>query len=260
MKVIDILKLVPKIISKVRTIIWVLIKEKKFECTKIRYIWIKSAKHTRLVIFFSALDKDNNRRYHYLKSFDDINYDKLYILDPYGYRGSYWLYENGKDYPQSETMSFLSYILSQKKYSQVITAGTSKGGASSIFYGLAINADMIFAGACQYYIGTYVDTPAHKFIFQGMMGENASNKERDLLDEAMPRQIEKYRNAKSVVYIVYSKKEHTYDEHIKYLFSKFEEMGVNYKPIEYYFEKHSEVGHPFIEYVRKTLGSEMKSI
>lgn len=92
-----------------RAILWLMVfkDEKRVKGTKLKYIHQKSPKNKELMIIFSAMDKNNNRRYHYLKNFKNLGVDLLYILDPYGYRGSYWLYENGKDYPQKQLLEFL---------------------------------------------------------------------------------------------------------------------------------------------------------
>lgn len=232
---------------------YVQLKQKNFGGTKLKYLYLESKKNDSLMIIFSSMDKNNNRRYHYLKSFSNLDIDKLYILDPYGYRGSYWLYENGQSFPQEETMSLLQGIINQKKYKEIYTAGTSKGGTAAIYYGLAINASEIYSGACQYNIGSYLYVPVHMDIFFGMMGGNAADKECLLLNLCMPKQIERYKESKSIIHILYSKKEHTYESHIVDLFGKLDQENLNYKKVEFYFEKHSDVGYPFIEYVSKEI-------
>ena len=217
---------------------------------KLKYLYFPKGSDT-LVICFSALPPKTKPLYNFVKSFDDFSVDRVYLGDYWGYRGSYYLYERGKNYPERITSSFIDYIIKKGRYSKVYTAGTSKGGTAALYFGLKHHVDGVFSGACQYYIGSFVNIPVHIKIFKGMMGKNAGKKEEDILNNVMPQMVSTTGGGKiPEIHLIYSKKEHTYPEHIEHLISKLNESQIPFVDIERDFELHGDVGTYFIPYVR----------
>lgn len=152
---------------------------------------------------------------------------------------------------RSNCWNFWGGVISS--YSNVYIAGTSKGGTAAIYFGLEIGAKKIFAGACQYHIGSYLYIPVHMEIFKGMMGQDAGMTECEKLNNVMPQQIEKHKDSCSEIHLIYSKKENTYPAHIKDLIKDLKAKNLKLVEKECYFEKHSECGYPFIEYITNIL-------
>jgi hypothetical protein len=84
------------------------------------------------MIIFSGFNSDDTRLYNYVKSFMPLKCDRLYINDVFGYRGSYYWYENGDNNPEILTQELIENIITKKKYSNIYTAGSSKGGTCAI--------------------------------------------------------------------------------------------------------------------------------
>lgn len=116
---------------------------------------------------------------------------------------------------------------------------------------MQINATAIFAGACQYNLGSYVHRPDHDEIFHGMMGETAGDKEADLLNSIMPNILKNNCNSKSVVHVLYSKKELTYERQIIDLLRDLRKNNIPTVEIEEFFDNHEDVGRPFLNYLLK---------
>lgn len=228
------------------------LKEKKYE-DKLKYIFVNNHSDA-LMIIFSAFT-GNTRRYNYYAGFKGMKADKLYILDPWGVKGSYYWFENGGVIPRELTESLINLIVRGGEYKKIYTLGTSKGGTAALFFGLQMNATAIFSGACQYNVGNYVYQEGREDIFRGMMGQDAGDKEAQLLNQMMPRQIEQYKNTTSEIHILYSKQEKTYERQLVDLFSKLKECGIPYIEKEEFFTNHSDVGKYFISYVREFFGS-----
>ena len=66
------------------------------------------------MICFAALPPKEKPLYNFVKSFDKLPLDRLYIGDYWGYRGSYYLYENGSTHPYKQTCELIDFILSRK--------------------------------------------------------------------------------------------------------------------------------------------------
>lgn len=242
------------ITRKIKTLFLILkikLFERRFE-GKLPYLYVDNHADSIIIVFSAFTGK--KRRYNFVKGFEPLRMDKLYILDPFGYLGSYNLYEHGSNYPEVLTRKLIEYILGRKPYKQVYCAGSSKGGTCAIYYGLEYHADVIFSGACQYNLGSYLHRPDHEKIFETMASSNGCgdfDKEEwnRKLNSIMPSVIEKNRDSKSEVHVIYSKKELTYQRQIIDLLEKLHQCHIPTKDIEMQFEKHEEVGKPFIQYV-----------
>lgn len=239
-----------KKISSIKSLISIKLKEKIFE-NKLPYLFFDNHSD-ELMIVFSAFS-GSKRRYNYVKGLSDCRCDRLYILDPWGYTGSYNMYENGNTYPEDITNKLIYSVINRRKYKKLITVGSSKGGTCAIYFGLNFKADEIFSGACQYNIGSYLHRPDHEDIFRGMMGRNASELECKILNDKMPKCLESHSGCSSRVHVFYSKKELTYERQIVDLLSKLKECDIPFCDVEAYFETHEEVGKPFLAYLIQNL-------
>lgn len=242
---------IKKIFKSLLTQSKIKLREKKHN-KRLKYLYFNKKENNTLIIVFSAFS-GNVRRYNYVRALSDVKADRLHILDDFGVKGSYYLFENGEKYPQDLVRSLIKKITVKKKYKKIITLGSSKGGTCAIYFGLEFNACEIYSGACQYNLGSYLHREDHEVIFKGMMGERAGEEEAKLLNEIMPKQIQKYNNANSLVHIVYSKLDLTYERQLVDLMNCLKKNNINYIEKEYFFEKHDDIGIYFIEYLNEKL-------
>lgn len=240
------MKKISKLFSSLYTRIDIKIREKKFN-NQLNYLFY-SQKSDTLLIIFSAFTGEK-RRYNYVRGLAKCQADRLYILDPWGYKGSYNMYENGFDYPEKITDALISEIMKKGNYKRVITAGSSKGGTCAIYFGLKHGVNEIFSGACQYNLGSYLHRKDHESIFLGMMGENAGDKEAEILNKKIPHCLEKSQGTSTIIHVLYSKKELTYQRQIVDLLAKLKECRYKYIEIEEQFIRHDDVGYSFLNYL-----------
>lgn len=131
--------------------------------------------------------------------------------------------------------------------------GSSKGGTCAIYYGLMFGATDIYAGACQYYIGKYLNVEERVRVFKSMMGKNATPEGQEILDKMLFNQLCTHRNSKSRIHLLYSKEEHTYSEHIQYLIADIEKNGIKHVDKIENFTDHGEVGEYFSPWIKHEL-------
>ena len=131
--------------------------------------------------------------------------------------------------------------------------GSLKGGTCAIYFGLTSKADEVYAAACQYYIVQYLNTDEHKRFFQSMMGRNAGDKEQKILDSMMPDILQSNAGSHTHIHLMYSKEEHTYQEHIADLIVDFDKNGIEHTDKIEPFKEHLEVGKFFIPWIKKEL-------
>lgn len=93
-----------KIKTLINTIKYSLL-EKNFNveegCTK--YLLYRKKKYNSLLICFSAFPPGEKPLYNYVNSLSSLQMDRIYICDSWGYRASYYLYENGAQTPMLVT-------------------------------------------------------------------------------------------------------------------------------------------------------------
>ena len=215
---------------------------------KIKYLYYKDTKSDTLLICFAAFPPKNFPVYNNVRGFKDLPVDRLYIADTFGFRASYYLYENGADTPQRMTEALINHIVAEGGYKHIYTAGTSKGGTCAIYYGLKYNAEHIFSGACQYNLGTYLSAPVHIPILKAMMN-STDQQVIDHLNSIMPYQLEMYRNSQSLIHLIYSTVENTYLNHTIDLITKLDVCGIKHVDTVLDFTNHNHIGKYFLPYV-----------
>lgn len=131
--------------------------------------------------------------------------------------------------------------------------GSSKGGTCAIYYGLKTGATDIYAAACQYHIGKYLNTDNHQRIFKEMMGNGAGKEEQAVLDSEMPNLLREKKECTSNIHLLYSKDEHTYDEHIKDMIMDMDKHGIKHIDTIKSFSDHAEVGRFFSPWIQEEL-------
>lgn len=134
--------------------------EKIFPSTKnIRYVYEKAKIYNKekLIVVFSAFSNDV-AKYNYINTLKVIDCNKLFILDDYGVKGTYYLGLDGNLDIETSVASLITYIMSKDNisFNNVISVGSSKGGTAALYYGMKYNFGNIIVGAPQYKVGTYL--------------------------------------------------------------------------------------------------------
>lgn len=122
---------------------------------KIKYLFSKNESSENLIVVFSGYSSDPilKAKYNYIKAINDINCNKLFILDNYGYdeRGCWYLGEQLNFKVEKSVVDLIRYIQNECSIGNenVILLGTSKGGFASVYFGMKYGYGHIIAGAPQ---------------------------------------------------------------------------------------------------------------
>ena len=231
--------------------IYFAVNEKTFQ-GRVKYLFQRNRSKT-LAIVFSGFPGNEKPVYNYVKTLKSWKADKLFILDDFAYRGSYYWYQNGSNGPIKYVQSLINQLINKGGYNKIITLGSSKGGTCAIYFGLTSKANDVYAAACQYYIGKYLNTDEHKRTFQSMMGADAGDAEQKKLDSMMPNILQANANSHTHIHLMYSKDEHTYQEHIADLIKDLDKNGIEHTDKIESFKEHREVGRFFIPWIKNEL-------
>ena len=220
---------------------------------RLRYIYENNGSDELIVVFsgFGTV-----RKYNYMKTLSESKIDKLFVLDTFGYRGSYYWYENGKDEPNVLCSRLIEQI--RGGYKNVYMAGSSKGGTCAIYYGLKFNVKEVFSSACQYHVGNYLNTENHRRIMEGMMGKNYCSDDVKRVNDELPNMIKSKTQSSTLINLYYSEKDHTYQDHIVDLKRDLEAAEIQYTVTTDDYVNHSDNGIYFKEHLKRRFSDNSK--
>jgi hypothetical protein len=218
----------------------------------INYVLEEESNSNYLVIVFSGFNSPKvkiKHSYNYNRTLSSIRCNKLFILDNYGPRGSYYLGENMGFEVETAVISLITNISSKLKipFGNIIAAGSSKGGSAALYFGLKYNLGYIISGAPQTKIADYINVAA-KDVAQYMLG--VENREANIskLNNIIFKQLDKEIITK--ILILTSENDVQYTEHVKPLINEMEKREINFSAtVENKMENHGEIAKYFPPYL-----------
>lgn len=87
--------------------VYFLINERTYE-GRLKYVYKRKHSRTLIVCFSGFASKPV---YNYMRTLKSVAADQLYILDDFGFKGSYYWFENGKDNPRRLTHNLIQKII-----------------------------------------------------------------------------------------------------------------------------------------------------
>lgn len=95
-------------IKRLLTKLYFIFREKKHK-GRLKYLYEKNDSDTLIIVFSGFSDTPV---YNYVRTLKSINANKLFLLDDFGYRGSYYWYEHGTNLPSELVISLIQKKLS----------------------------------------------------------------------------------------------------------------------------------------------------
>ncbi|TXC90943.1 hypothetical protein FS935_08530 [Metabacillus litoralis] len=230
----------------------------------IRYVFEEGIQNTDyLVVVFSGFNPPNAKlanSYNYIRTLRNLDCNKLFILDNYGPRGSYYL-GNKEDFQVESAIASLISHFSMKygiKQRNVITAGSSKGGSAALYYGLKYHYGHIIAGAPQTKIADYIQKNT-KETYEYMLGGNPGEENVRELNEIIFKQI--HINTLTKIYLLTSENDIQYKRHIVPFVNNMDNYGVRYQlEVNNQIENHNEIAVHFPMYLMKNMSNIMYGV
>lgn len=214
----------------------------------IRY-YFQSAKvfnKNKLIVIFSAFSQ-SQPKYNYVKTLKTIDCNKLYILDDYGEKGSYYLGLDGNFDIESSVMSLITNIMKEKNilFNDVIAIGSSKGGSAAIYYGFKYNFREVIVGAPQYKIGTYLMDLSIKTYGKDVFGDlTEANR---LKYDNLIRKVIPY-NSNTKISILTSYGDNQYERVLKDIEMVLEQSNIDFIIDKCDINHHNEIAKSFTDY------------
>ncbi|MGM0876422.1 MAG: accessory Sec system protein Asp2 [Bacillota bacterium] len=225
----------------------------------IRYVLEEGANNKDyMVVVFSGFNPPNAKlanSYNYMRTLKDVDCHRLFILDDYGPRGSYYLGSKEAYEVEASIASLISYIARKYgvKQENVITAGSSKGGSAALYYGLKYNYGHVVAGAPQTRIADYVQRNT-KETFEYMLGDNPNEGEIKKLNQIIFKQL--HEKSLTKLQLLTSENDIQYKRHIEPFVKELDKLGMNYQlTVNNQIENHNAIAVHFPLYLMTHLSN-----
>jgi hypothetical protein len=220
----------------------------------------KTAEGTkRLAVVFSAIHQPGDFTYNYKHSLDPTGVNALYILDDFGDQGAYYLADHGNRSIFDAVQALIKSELLRLGLdaTDLITAGSSKGGTAAILHGAAAGAGQIIVGAPQVSIGTFLKEP-HPNILRFITG-SASSEAAECLDELVFRAVDSL-GSQTEMSIVVGDKDHHYRHHVRPLheYAKSRNVAIDLTVLPGL--PHSEIGSVYKNFLTQRVEHELAGL
>lgn len=249
---------VNKLIDILKTKAHMIFSQKEYEGNKynIKYISENNNSSKLLVVFTACTKKGQKARYNYMKTVESCKFNKLFILDDFGFdnRGAYYLGKN-KDFKiQEDVRALINKIVKDFNIKDEIYIGSSKGGYAALYFGIERKNTTIITGAPQYNLGNYLAIPNHKEILEYIMGDSTLES-INILNVLMKNQICKNKDNNNKIYLHYSTEEETFNSDLKFLIDDLNENKLNVFYDKKDYGSHSDLTRFFPDYIKSTINT-----
>lgn len=128
----------------------------------LKYIFFPAKNSRKLIVVFQAINR--NPGYNYVGTLSSVNAHRLYIKDDYGSdvatRSSYYLGGNRSFEIHNKVIELIATISEalDVRSEDIIFAGSSKGGFSSIYTALSMECGTVIAGGPQILLGDFLNS------------------------------------------------------------------------------------------------------
>lgn len=157
----------------------------------IKYLFLPSKQPSDYIFVmfsgFNGSEKDGVlSKYQYIRHTEEIDCNKLFILDIYDGLPCYYLGKNKKtDYEESvvELIDYISQQINAKK-ENIITCGSSKGGTAALYLAMKYSYGHTVVGGMQTKVGDYIFSMefTRNTILPLIVGDNTET-DKDFLDD-----------------------------------------------------------------------------
>ncbi|QTN00772.1 Two component regulator three Y domain-containing protein [Sediminibacillus dalangtanensis] len=205
--------------------------EKIFNAEKsVKYFFQKSYKKTNhLVIVFSAFSPIGKPpKYNYISTLEGFDCNKLFILDDFGSRASYYLCQNRDFLIERSVYKLIQWIIKENNIENVMACGSSKGGYAALYYGIKYGFDHIIVASPQYYLGDYLLDQTNSIDVVDFLSGSSNEEDKKFLNNIMYVMISETNNRPNI-FIHLGKGETHYQNHVQPLLTQFEKFHFNYE-------------------------------
>jgi hypothetical protein len=220
---------------------------------EVKYIFQKASYSSKyLFIIFSGFDPPDSciqYSYKYVRTLQNIDLNKLFVLDSYGPRGCYYLGKKMRFEFEKSIISLISYLIKKEDilWKNIISIGTSKGGSAALYYGIKYGFAKAIVGCPQIFIADYLKEYSMETL-KYIVGDNLPKKNIISLNNLILNQLIKMKETN--IFIVSNQDDEQFEVHINPFQEYISDKLVNYELVlDSRIMKHSDIGKVFPEHL-----------
>jgi len=174
----------------------------------VKYLFFPSYKPSNilLIIFSRFPELDMLPQYDFVESLVEFGCNRLYLIDDFGSRGSYYLCKNQNFTIERSVVKLIDSLCFGQNIVKKIALGANEGGVAAVYYGIKYNFDTVIVETPHFYIGSYVKGQSDAYEILDFMVGNHGQKAVQYLDDIVGDVI-KAKEACRTKLIICTKKE-----------------------------------------------------
>jgi hypothetical protein len=222
---------------------------------EVKYLYFPSYKDSDLLtITFAGFHAEGaTPKYNYIRTLDAFDCNRLYLLDDFGSRGSYYMCKSRDFKIERSIKKLIDMICQEHGIKKKISLGSSKGGSAAIYYGIKYDFDAVIAGAPQFYIGSYLKKVKSANNVLEFMAGSQDEESIEYVDNIIKNVVHSKKQCLTKVIICVGKDDPHYALHSAPLIELLKEKGI-FNDVEFLnYKKHSDIGTHFPESLKKNL-------
>lgn len=252
-----------KYVEFVTTKVKLIVEQKKYTQQGVTFKYMLKERHsdTLIVVLSSCTRKGLKARYNYVRTLKNVAANQLFILDDFGkdHRGGYYI---GSDFQFNEeqvAVQLIRQMIEKTNARRLIFCGSSKGGWAALNLGLQFSEANIVVGAPQYFLGDYLVASENFDTLDHILGTRTKEKMERLNYYLCERIQNSPYKENQKIYLHYSNKEHTYEEHVKDLISELGKQGYYMEQDVADYADHSEISYYFPDFLLRNISKIMQN-
>lgn len=223
---------------------------------EVKYLFQKSNTCGSLVVVFSAFGAEGKPpAYNYLRALEGYDCNKLYILDDFGCRASYYLCENRDFSIERSVIALINEIVRENEIDQIISCGSSKGGYAAIYYGIKYGFNSVISGSPQYLLGDYLFNSSSLSDVSKFISGGHDKQDKNFLNTILQDSIRDSTSSPKL-YLHVGRGEYHYNHHVKPLINELNKKGIHYALDLGDYNEHADVAKYFPEYLKQIISEE----
>jgi hypothetical protein len=233
----------------------------------LKYLLCEKEGSDKLIVSFPGFNTETGAfRYRYVRTLNEVNAHKLFLLDEFGTRGCYLLGKNRDFSVETTVMSLLNTIM--KKYNikieNVIMQGSSKGGWMALYYGIKYRFGYVIAGGPQTKMGDFLmhdteivpDEEIHffsKVLVADYIAGGHEKEDIEYLDNLLFDLLYYSPENFPKIYIHVGKGDFHLEKHILPFTDELDKDHIKYRLDIEEYDEHNDLAYYYPEYLLKTL-------
>ena len=245
------LKKINRLFNRCWTIYYRKLKEKHHSNgTKYLFFRANNRDSRCLVVSFAAFAPKGSR-YNYVRTLKDLPCHKLFLLDIGGgnSRGTYLIDKDSHD----KAHEIIEDIIEKYNIENLFFIGSSKGGYCALDFAFVFPNVTCIIAAPQYFIASYLNKASTLPNLEAIVGKELNDENLDEIDNRLRNIIKSSSIRPRKVYLHYSDKEHTYENHVKDMIEDLKKVGIDVEENVEHYLKHEDLIYYYPNYLKKII-------